>query len=92
MKEIKNVYKILIVKSEGKRPPGRPWRKWEVMFDLDFEDVRLWASYIWLKIESCGRSYEPPGPIKYNLLIRCVTFTFPRGTLFNGVSLQKCNV
>jgi hypothetical protein len=28
-REMRNVYKILVGKSEGKRPPGRLWRRRE---------------------------------------------------------------
>jgi len=35
MGEIRNAYKILVGKSEGKRPRGRPRRRWEdIRMDL----------------------------------------------------------
>jgi hypothetical protein len=29
MGEMRNAYNILVRKHEGKRPLGRPWRRWE---------------------------------------------------------------
>jgi hypothetical protein len=32
--EIRNAYNILVGRPEGKRPLGRPWRRWE-------DDIRM---------------------------------------------------
>jgi hypothetical protein len=37
--ELRNVYKMLIIKSEGKRPLGSPRRKWEVNFKMDLRET-----------------------------------------------------
>jgi hypothetical protein len=38
MKEMRNTYKILVGKSEGKRALGRPKRRWEDNFRMDFRN------------------------------------------------------
>jgi len=35
----RGVYRILVGKSEGKRPLGRPRRRWEDNIKIDFQEV-----------------------------------------------------
>jgi hypothetical protein len=54
MEEKRNAYRILVGKSEGKRPLGRRTRKWmdNIMIDLrETEEVALTGS-IWLRIKT----------------------------------------
>ena len=37
--EGRGVYKVLVGKAEGKRPLGRPRRKWEVNIKMDLQEV-----------------------------------------------------
>jgi hypothetical protein len=37
MEEERKVYKVLVGKPEGKRPPGRPRRRWEDEIRMDRE-------------------------------------------------------
>jgi hypothetical protein len=37
--EERGVYKVLVGKPEGKRPPGRPRRKWEDNIRIDLQEV-----------------------------------------------------
>jgi hypothetical protein len=37
--EMKNVYKILVVKPEGKRVHGRPKRRWMIILKLVLEKL-----------------------------------------------------
>jgi hypothetical protein len=38
------ISKILIMKSEGKRPLGRPWIRWEDNFKMDLKETgRDWT-------------------------------------------------
>jgi hypothetical protein len=56
MEEMKNVYKVLVEKPEGKRPLGRPTRRWEDTITKDFERI-FWKSltgFIWLRIGTSG--------------------------------------
>jgi hypothetical protein len=40
MGERKGVYSVLVGKSEGKRPLGRPRRRWEDNIKTDLQNVR----------------------------------------------------
>jgi hypothetical protein len=37
--EERGVHRVLLVKPEGKRPLGRPRRRWEDNIKMDFEEV-----------------------------------------------------
>jgi hypothetical protein len=37
--EKKNAYRILVRKPEGKRPQGRPWRRWGDNIRMDFREI-----------------------------------------------------
>jgi hypothetical protein len=50
MGEKRNVYRILVGKPEGKRPLGRPRRRWI----LDRQDGTEWIGLIWLRIGTSG--------------------------------------
>jgi len=39
MGERRRVYKVLVGKSEGKRPLGRPRRRWEDNIKMDLQEV-----------------------------------------------------
>jgi hypothetical protein len=39
MGEERGVYKVLVGKPKGKRPLGRPWRRWEDNIRMDLEEV-----------------------------------------------------
>jgi hypothetical protein len=41
MREERKVYKILVVKPEGKRPFGRPRRRWEDEISMDLGEIGL---------------------------------------------------
>jgi hypothetical protein len=40
-REIRNAYKILVGKPEGKRPLGRPRRRWEDIMKIDLREIDL---------------------------------------------------
>jgi hypothetical protein len=54
--EERNVYKVLMVKPEGKRPLGRPRRRWEDAIRMDLREIGLgsvdWIH--WLRIGTGG--------------------------------------
>jgi len=39
MGEGRDVYRVLVWKTEGKRPLGRVWRKWEDNIKMDLQEV-----------------------------------------------------
>jgi hypothetical protein len=41
MGEERKVYKVLVGKPEGKRPPGRPRRRWEDGVIMDLREIGL---------------------------------------------------
>jgi hypothetical protein len=41
MGEERKVYKVLVGKPEGKRPPGRPRRRWEDGISMDLREIGL---------------------------------------------------
>jgi hypothetical protein len=43
MGEERKVYKVLVGKSEGKRPLGRPRRRWEDGMRMDLREIGLGA-------------------------------------------------
>jgi hypothetical protein len=46
------MYRILVGKTEGKRPLGKPRSRWEDNIKMDLKDVGLWAGLGWLRIET----------------------------------------
>jgi hypothetical protein len=46
--EIK-LYKVLVGKPEGKRPLGRPRRRWEVMIRMDLREIG-WEDVEWVHL------------------------------------------
>jgi hypothetical protein len=47
--EERNVYMVLMVKPEGKRPLGRPRRRWEDVIRLDLREIG-WGSVDWIQL------------------------------------------
>jgi hypothetical protein len=54
MGEIRNAYRILVGKPEGKRPLGRPRRRWVGNIKMDLRE-RGWTGLIWLRTDQ-GRA------------------------------------
>jgi len=53
MGERRSVYSALLGKPEGKRPLGRPRRRWENNIKMDLQEV--WTGSNWLRIGTSGR-------------------------------------
>jgi hypothetical protein len=51
--EKRGVYKVLVGKPEGKRPLGRPRRRWEDNIKMDLQEVGC-GSMDWLRIGTGG--------------------------------------
>jgi 3-oxoacyl-ACP reductase-like protein len=71
MDERRGVYKVLVGKPEGKRPLGRPRRRWEGNIKMDLQEVgcagMAWIGLAqernrWRALVECGN--EPLGSIK----------------------------
>jgi hypothetical protein len=54
------VYRILVGKPEGKKPLGRPRRRWGTLLRWIFRkwDVRALTGSIWLRIGTGGRHFH----------------------------------
>ena len=52
MGERRGVCKVMVGKPEGKRPLGRPRRRWEDYVKIDLQEVGcgLWTGSSWLRI------------------------------------------
>jgi hypothetical protein len=56
MGEMKNAYKTLVGKPEGKRPLGRTRHRWEDNFIMDLKEIgwEVWIGCIWLRKGTSG--------------------------------------
>jgi hypothetical protein len=58
MGEKRNAYMILVGKPEGKRPLGRPRRRWVDNIKIDLREIGwdgvVWTGLIWLRIGTNG--------------------------------------
>jgi hypothetical protein len=60
-------YRILVGRPEGRRPIGRPWRRWEDNIKMGLQEVG-WGSMDWIDMaqdrDACECGNEPSGSIK----------------------------
>jgi len=56
MGERRGVYRVLAGKPEGKRPLGRPRRRWDYNIKMDIQEVGcgVWIGSSWLRIGTGG--------------------------------------
>jgi hypothetical protein len=56
MGTMRNTYKIMVGNPEGKRPLGRPRRRWDdnIKMDLRENGWRVWIGFICLRIGTSG--------------------------------------
>jgi hypothetical protein len=52
--EKRNAYRILVGKPEGKRPLGRPRRRWVDNIKMNLREDGIWIGLIWLRIGTSG--------------------------------------
>jgi hypothetical protein len=52
----RKLYKVLVGRTEEKRPLGRPGRRWEDGIRTDFREIGLgvWIGFDWLRIGTGG--------------------------------------
>ena len=55
MGEERGVYRVLVGKPEGKRPLGRPRRRWVDNIRMDLQEVGCGTGLCWPRIETGGR-------------------------------------
>jgi len=64
----RGVHRVLVGKSGGKRPLGRPWGRWEVNIKMDLKDVGCEGMDCMDLAQDrnrwCEWGNEPPGSIK----------------------------
>ena len=56
MGERRDAYRVLVGNPEGKRPLGKPKRRWEDNIKIIFRkwDVKVWTGLMWLRIGTGG--------------------------------------
>jgi hypothetical protein len=56
MEEKRNAYRLLVGKPEGKRPLGRPRRRWVNNIRMVLGEVGwdMWTGLVWLRIGTGG--------------------------------------
>ena len=55
MGEGRRVYRVLMGKPGGKRPLGRPRRRWEDNIKTNLQEVGVWTGWSWLRMGTGGR-------------------------------------
>jgi hypothetical protein len=70
MVEGRGAYRVLVGRPEGKRPPGRPRRRWEDNIKLDFREIGIdeanWIQLAQNRVQwrDCEHDDEPSGSVK----------------------------
>jgi hypothetical protein len=79
--ERREVYKVLVGKPEGKRPLGRPRRRWEDGIRMDLREIGL-GGVDWIRLARqgpvagcCECGDEPSGSCATELVIYMYTHT-----------------
>jgi len=94
MGEERGVYRILVGKPEGKRPLGRPRRRWVDNIRMDLQEVECgyvdWIGLAqdrdrWRTLVSAVMNFRVPWNAG-NFLTSCKPVSFSRRTLHHGIS------
>jgi hypothetical protein len=56
MGERRGAYRVFIARPEGKKPLGRPRRRWENNIKMDLKDAEwgVWTGLIWIRTRTGG--------------------------------------
>jgi hypothetical protein len=94
MGEERGMYRILVRKPEGKRPMGRPRRRWEDNIRIDHQEVGC-GGMDWIGLAQYRDRWQALVNAVMNLrvqqnagnfLTNCKPVSFSRRTLLHGVS------
>jgi hypothetical protein len=68
MGEGRNLYRVLVGRPEGKRPLGRPRRRWKYGIKMDLRETG-WVCVEWIPLAGCCEcGDEPPGSVATDLV------------------------
>jgi len=96
MGEMRDVYRVLVWKPEGKRPLGRSRHRWEDKIKIDLQEVGCggvdWLELAqdrgrWRALVNAVMNFRVPYSVG-NFLTSCKPVSFSRKTLLHGVRKQ----
>ena len=97
MGERRGVYRVLVGKPEGKRPLGRPRRRWKDNIKMDLLEVGCegtdWIELVqdrdrWRELVNAVMNLRFPSNVG-DFLTSCYPVSFSRRTVLHGVSKSK---
>jgi hypothetical protein len=92
MEEGRSIYRVLVERSKGKRPLGRPRHRWEDNIKMDLREIGIdGANWIQLAYPVVGFSEHGNGPLGSikkagYCLTGLVAISFSKSILHRGVS------
>jgi hypothetical protein len=82
MEEMRNAYKILVGKPEGKKQLGRPRGRWQDNIRVDLREMR-WGSVDWINLAKDRDQWQ--ALMNRYFLTSVATVSFSRRTQLHGV-------